>query len=41
MVITRVAADGSVASQMTIQSGLTPNGYAPGLTWSGTEAAVV
>jgi hypothetical protein len=41
LVITRIGADGRVASQMTIQSSLMPNGYAPGLAWSGSEAAVV
>ena len=37
---TRIGTDGKIANQTTIQSTLKPNGYAPGLAWSGTSAAI-
>jgi hypothetical protein len=43
IVTTRIGTDGQLAGQTTIPSALnasTPNGYAPGLAWNGTSAAV-
>jgi hypothetical protein len=37
---TRIGTDGKIANQTTIQSTLKPNGYAPGLAWTGASAAI-
>jgi hypothetical protein len=37
---TRIANDGTVASQMMLASAPKPNGYAPGLAWGGATGAI-